>query len=154
MRPDISCEMKPASEKIRKHLCSKYDLKSQYIGLTFTRWMINYLGIIGKLSKARFICVLLSMAEYSWLPWLLWVGFVNWVGSGDPSKGTKKVNNLLKQPFLQAGNLIHFTPPLFAVPTACCVPRQIPVRNMKENSREICYTLRSAFRDLILSAWP
>ena len=60
--------------------------------------------------------IYLCIAEYSWLPWLLWVGFVNWVGSGDPSKGTKKVNNLLKQPFLQAGNLIleigskHFAP--------------------------------------------
>ena len=28
--------------------------------------------------------------------------------------------------------------PLYAVTTACCVPRQIPVRNMKEHSREIC----------------
>ena len=30
--------------------------------------------------------------------------------------------------------------PIYAVPTACCVPWQIPVRNMKEHSREICYT--------------
>ena len=28
--------------------------------------------------------------------------------------------------------------PLYAVVTACCVPWQIPVRNMKEHSREIC----------------
>ena len=28
--------------------------------------------------------------------------------------------------------------PLYAVTTACCVPWQIPVRNMKEHSREIC----------------
>ena len=56
----------------------------------------------------------------------------------------KKFKNLLKQPFLQAGNVIlktgskHFTPPPFAVATACCVLRQIPVRNMKEHCREIC----------------
>ena len=29
--------------------------------------------------------------------------------------------------------------PLYAVATACCVPWQIPVRNMREHSREICY---------------
>ena len=52
----------------------------------------------------------------------------------------KKVKNLLKT----AGNLIiemggkHFTPPLFAITTAYCVPRQIPVKNMNEHSREIC----------------
>ena len=33
-----------------------------------------------------------------------------------------------------------FYHPLYAVTTACCVPWQIPVRNMKEHSREICYS--------------
>ena len=36
--------------------------------------------------------------------------------------------------------------PLYAVTTACCVPRQIPVRNMREHSREICYTTRGTTR--------
>ena len=165
MRPDISCEMKPASEKIRKHLCIKYDLKSQYIGLTFALWTINYLGIIGKLSKAQWICVLLSMAEYRWLPWLLWLGFVNWVGGGNPSKRGSKMfgasprqgktsgdNKKLRQkgqkPAKSAISSCRQSHPwngeqtfctlLFAVATACCVPWQIPVRYMKEHSEKIC----------------
>ena len=55
----------------------------------------------------------------------------------------KEAKNLLKTAIF-AGRQSHpgngeqtFYTPLFAVTTTCCVPQQIPVRKMKEHSREI-----------------
>ena len=66
------------------------------------------------------------------------------------------VDTCWKRPFLQAGNLIHFTPPYLQF-LLCSTTNTSEKYERKQQGNLLHpppHTLRSAFRDLILSAWP